>query len=422
MTATSTVPRQRQRYDHRLREQVCRSGVHALDHHRIQVPRSTIATWRQRGARPVVTAEVFGQGRHDLLVKIARLEHRARVLAAAFRLVLALLRISRFRLADQRLPEGQDKAALMRAITGAQPALPLVIVLRILSLSPSRYHAWHRADKVCGLDDRSSCPRTSPGQLTSAEHAAIKDMVLDPDLRHMPLRTLALYAQRVGKVFAAVSSWAKLVRERGWLRPRLRVYPEKPTMGVRATRPNELWHIDVTVLKLVDGMRVYIHAVIDNYSRRILAWLVADHLEPAATATVLVAASKFLHPDAERPTVVADSGVENVNAIVDATLVSECLRRVLAQVEVAFSNSMIEAWWRSLKHQWLFLHSLDSVQRLRTLVAFFVEEHNSKMPHAAFQGQTPDEMYFGTAPNLAMELAVARKEEEGVRGATRREP
>jgi hypothetical protein len=92
-----------------------------------------------------------------------------------------------------------------------------------------------------------------------------------------------------------------------------------------------------------------------------------------------------------------DSGVENVNAAVDATLLAERLHRVLAQVEVNESNSMIEAWRRSLKHQWLFLNSLDTIDRVRTLVAFFVDEHNTKMPHAAFRGQTPDEVFFGTA-------------------------
>jgi hypothetical protein len=52
------------------------------------------------------------------------------------------------------------------------------------------------------------------------------------------------------------------------------------------------------------------------------------------------------------------------------------LRRVLAFTELKFSNSMIEAWWRSLKHQWLFLHSLDSVTTVRRLVEFYVHEHN----------------------------------------------
>ena len=96
------------------------------------------------------------------------------------------------------------------------------------------------------------------------------------------------------------------------------------------------------------------------------------------------------------------------------------LNRVLAQVEVAFSNSMIEAFWRSLKHQWLYLNSLDSIERLRTLVAFFIEEYNTQMPHPAFSGQTPDEMYFGTAVDLPAELAAARSKARGERLAANR--
>jgi hypothetical protein len=55
---------------------------------------------------------------------------------------------------------------------------------------------------------------------------------------------------------------------------------------------------------------------------------------------------------------------------------------------------MIEAWWRALKHQWLFLHSLDSVATVHRLVEFYVQEHNRVLPHSAFRGQTPDERYF----------------------------
>ena len=109
------------------------------------------------------------------------------------------------------------------------------------------------------------------------------------------------------------------------------------------------------------------------------------------------------------------SGVENVNSAVDGTLFSACLERILAQVEVAYSNSMIEAWWRSLKHQWLYMNSLDSLARLPTLVAFYVEQYNTQMPHPAFNGQMPDEMYFGTAANLPAELAAAREQARAAR-------
>jgi putative transposase len=90
--------------------------------------------------------------------------------------------------------------------------------------------------------------------------------------------------------------------------------------------------------------------------------------------------------------VLADAGVENVNAQVDDLITTGVLRRVLAFTELKFSNSMIEAWWRSLKHQWLFLHSLDSVPTVRRLVAFYVQEHNQVLPHSAFGGQTPDDV------------------------------
>jgi putative transposase len=70
-------------------------------------------------------------------------------------------------------------------------------------------------------------------------------------------------------------------------------------------------------------------------------------------------------------TVVTDSGTENVNGNVDALFDHEGWRRVLAQVEVSFSNSMIEAFWRSLRHGWLYLHNLDNTATLRRLIEFY---------------------------------------------------
>ena len=97
-----------------------------------------------------------------------------------------------------------------------------------------------------------------------------------------------------------------------------------PKQGIRATKPNEYWHIDVTIIKLLDGTKVYLHAVIDNLSRRILAWKVALRLEPQNTCAVLVEAGKTLPPEEDPATVVADSGVENVNGAFDDTTKPSC--------------------------------------------------------------------------------------------------
>jgi len=173
-----------------------------------------------------------------------------------------------------------------------------------------------------------------------------------------------------------------------------------------------MWHIDTTVIRLLDGTRAYLHAVIDNFSRRILAWRVADTFAPVNSVTVLLDASRAA-VSGTAPVVLADAGVENVNAQVDASIHSGILRRLLAFTELKFSNSMIEAWWRSLKHQWLFLHPLDSVATVRRLVTFYVDQHNRVLPHSAFHGQTPEEMYFGTGDAVPADLrsraAAARR-------------
>ena len=111
-------------------------------------------------------------------------------------------------------------------------------------------------------------------------------------------------------------------------------------------------------------------------------------------------------PSETTPVVLADAGVENVNAQVDELIATGVLRRVLAFTELKFSNSMIEAWWRSVKHQWLFLHSLDSVSTVRRFVEFSVTEHNTVLPHPAFRGQTPDEMYFGRGDAVPADLTA----------------
>jgi len=286
--------------------------------------------------------------------------------------------------------------------------MPLTAVLRIVGISPSRYHSWCRAAEGCDLADQPSCPKAVPARLTSEEVETIGGMVASHDYRFMSIRSLALHAQRIGRVFASPSTWYALVRRKGWRRPRKRLYPAKPKVGARAVTPGELVHLDVTIIKLLDGTRTYLHAIIDNYSRRILSWTLESRLGCGATCRVLRDAAKEIVGNLGRTLVVTDAGSENVNRDVDNELSGANLERVLAQIDVTYSNSMIEAFWRSLKNSWLYLHGLESESRLRRLIAFYVQAHNEVMPHSAFNGQTPDEVYFGTGDTVVPELAIGR--------------
>ena len=410
--------RARRSYDHRIKQRVVRSGIPDL-FPEFDIPRSTTRSWLRRGPSNVVALDAHDETEAGLQQRIVTLQRRIEMLTAVLRLVLAVVRVAGVRLELCRTPKAANKRLVLSAVDRARRAMPLSAALRVLGLSAARYHAWVRADETCALDDRPSCPRTAPQRLTSDEIQTIGEMVQSKAYRHMPIRALALHAQRIGKVFAHPATWARLIRDRRWRRPRLRVYPPKPKIGFRADAPNVAWHIDVSVIKLLDGTKAYLHGVIDNYSRRILAWTIAPRLDPTNTSLVLAQAARGVE-SASKTDVYMDSGIENLNAHVDQLFGDGLLQRVLAHVDVAFSNSMIEAWWRSLKHQWLFLHPLTDLATVKKLVAFYVAEHNGRMPHSAFRGQTPDEMYFGRGLDVLDELAAQRREARARRAQSNR--
>ena len=396
-------PRQRV-YDHRLRQAVWETGnTHLFPE--LHIPRSTLAGWLRDPPPDVVTADCLVTNDLALALRVKKIERRCCVLTALVRLLLALVRVHDLGLSGGRIPDGALKARILRAIKFARKALPLAIAHKVLSLSPGRYRAWRRAARGCRLDDRSSCPKTSPSTLTAAEMATMREMVTSPDYRHMSLGCLALFAQREGKLYAAPSTWRKLARERGWSRPRMRVHPVRPKIGIRAEAPNLIWHIDTTLIRLLDGTKLYLQGIIDNFSRRILCWSLKEKLEPkVTTCELLKEAAAALPLGASPPQLMVDGGIENLNESVDALVSDGVIRRVIAQVDLRESNSLIERWWRSLNHNWLFLNELDTPATVRRLVAFYVEQHNQVMPHWAHKGHTPDEVYFGTGDGLRERL------------------
>jgi transposase InsO family protein len=413
--------RVRRSYDHRLRDAIAATGNADLFRD-VAIPASTRRTWARGEIRPVVASVDVELEVYELLEQVDSLRQRAKVHAAIIGLLVRVLRLRGGKFDADRVPDGVTKSAVLRAITSASGLLSLGTALRIVGVSTARYHAWRRKEEGCGLDDQPSCPKSTPSQFTRDEVSTMRDFVESESYRHVAVQNLALYAQRLGKLFASVSTWYKMIRERGWKRPRRRVHPAKPKTGLRATRPNEYWQVDATVIRLTTGIRIYLQAVIDNFSRRILAWRVSDTLSSATTRELLIEASKGL-PDDSSPakvTVVTDGGSENFGEVDHLLKDSSSLRRVLAQIDIISSNSLIEAFWRQLKHAWLFLNTLDSAAAVRRLVAFYVREHNEKIPRAVLGARTPDEVYFSREENALERLSEQRKTAQKVRSVANR--
>jgi hypothetical protein len=137
----TSMTRTQRTYDHRLRELVQTTGdiQHAT---RRGVPRSTAHGWLSSTRTRVVTLDGVDGDVLTLQQEVLALRQRVERLVALLRLVLVLLKVSGFSLARARIPEGASKLALLRVIERSRSVLPLRVSLRVLRLSPSRFHAW----------------------------------------------------------------------------------------------------------------------------------------------------------------------------------------------------------------------------------------------------------------------------------------
>lgn len=154
--------------------------------------------------------------------------------------------------------------------------------------------------------------------------------------------------------------------------------------------------MDLSYFILPNNQKLYIQAIIDNYSRFVLAWQVLESYDGLKTAALLEQALKKARDSKTRDKklrLIVDGGSENKNSNVKEVEDQSDLRKQEARFEISFSNSMIEAVFRSMKHNYLFSQNIRNFKTLVKHVNFWFKEHNDVMPHTAFNGETPDELF-----------------------------
>ena len=380
-------------YDHRLKRAIWQAGDPDLFPH-LDIPRSTAMGWIRRGVPFVVTADEFDDESEVLVIENQRLRNELARIRATQELQSFTFKLFGLQIQYRRLPaevfHGRwSEVDRDKLETQGRAAL------HAIGLSVARFCAWVKRQRCCELDDQASCPRVTPTKLTAKERMTLRQYATDPKLAHLSTSALSLLAKRKADLFASATTWCRIVREKK-LRPLLRrVYPAKPKTGVRAKLPGQILHVDLTILRLLDGSRVFIQAVIDNASRFVLAHCVAQDYGGLRTRDLLVTALDEARQLPLVPNVYCDSGTENLNRDVDVLIKSNQMTRTIAQIEVAFSNSMIEAFFRRLKHAWLFVHPLPSLAAIAKLTEECIQDHNELIPHSALAGATPAEVFHG---------------------------
>jgi len=329
-------------------------------------------------------------------------------------LLLECNRVMGFEFCWKHVASKEQKEQILDAIDRAMATASRHECLSALGFSLSRYKRWRRERRKCGLTGVKSCPKGSANQLTFREVETMKNLVTSPDFSHFPIRSLHYYAKRENLLVCSYSSWRKYIDHFDWKRPRKQFRKRKKRIGIRATRPNEIWHLDVSYFILPDRTKRYIQAIIDNYSRLVVAWQVLDSYDGSKTGELLQKAirSASAYPQGRgKLRLIVDGGSENKSQSVTRLEDKGHFRKQVARFEISYSNSMVETLFRSLKHNYLFHQEIRSLAALRKHTDFWFNEHNEKIPHTAFNGETPLERYQRTwTKNSEIRILVRSQE------------
>jgi len=155
------------------------------------------------------------------------------------------------------------------------------------------------------------------------------------------------------------------------------------------TRPNQVWAMDITYIPMARGF-VYLVAVVDWFSRKVLAWRLSVTLETEPCLEALKEAiTRFGAPEIMN----TDQGsqftsIDFITALKDADI------RISMDGKGAWrDNVFVERLWRTIKYEEVYLRAYDSVTAARESLRRYINFYNTRRPHSSLDGRTPDLAY-----------------------------
>ena len=154
-------------------------------------------------------------------------------------------------------------------------------------------------------------------------------------------------------------------------------------------RPNQVFAADITYIPMRHGF-LYLVAVMDWYSRRVVAWRLSNTMDSGfCVAAVADAIAAFGAPTIFN----TDQGSQFTDDAFTAPLLAQGVKVSMDGKGRWMDNVFIERLWRSLKHEEVYLHAYDSISEARARIGAYIDYYNNERPHQALGYQTPDAFY-----------------------------
>ena len=161
-------------------------------------------------------------------------------------------------------------------------------------------------------------------------------------------------------------------------------------------KTNQVWSTDITYIKLEKGY-LYLAAIIDWHSKKILTWKLSNTMDISLTTSVLREALTF-YPKPEIFN--TDQGSQyTAKAHIDI-LKKNDIKISMDGVGRATDNICIERFWRTIKYEEIYLNDYKNIKQLNRAIERFMYKYNNKRLHSTIDYQTPNEVYYQAINNL----------------------
>jgi putative transposase len=179
--------------------------------------------------------------------------------------------------------------------------------------------------------------------------------------------------------------------------PEHRVFPYR-LRGLAIERPNQVWAMDICYIPMRQGF-VYLAAVMDWCSRRILAWRLSNSL----TTDFCIEAVEEAIAHHGRPELFnSDQGSQFTDSGFVALLAAHGIVQSMDGKGCWRDNVFVERFWRSIKYEEVYLHAYDSIAEAKAGIGRYIAFYNARRPHSSLlDRRTPDEVYFESLPLAA---------------------
>jgi putative transposase len=292
----------------------------------------------------------------------------------------------------------EQKLDILRAVESSR--LPRKEELLRLDVPSSTYYRWKVAFEkqgIEGLRDRSPFKGTTWNQILSEEEQKILEVAeLYPDCSP---RELSCDISDKHGFSVSESSVYRILKRAGLVKPRDRkTFPAGPEYRVKTKRINEMWQTDASYLIVKNWGWYYLISVLDDFSRKILAWLLQPSMDTDSFSEVIELACEATGMDTvpveDRARLLSDRGSALISKPFGEYLEAKGVKHIFASPYHPQTNGKIERYHRSCKEK-ITLIVWEYPDDLTQEISRFVSYYNTSRYHEALGNVTPDDVYYG---------------------------